>query len=70
MARERCITELGDEVKCSKCNDFWPADSEFFFFNKGRPHSWCKDCYVNDDKMKAKVQRYIDKNRAPARAAA
>ncbi|HUH59214.1 MAG TPA: hypothetical protein VL001_03975 [Candidimonas sp.] len=70
MARERRITELGEEVKCAKCNDFWPADSEFFFFNRGKPHSWCKDCYVNDDKMKAKVRRYIDKSRAPARAAA
>ncbi len=70
MARERRTTELGEEVQCAKCKDFWPEDSEFYYFTRGKPHSWCKDCYINDDKMKAKVQRFLDKVRKPASAAA
>lgn len=65
MAREQRTTELGQEVKCAKCQEFWPADKEFFYFNGTKPHSWCKDCYINDDKTKAKVQRYIAKSRRP-----
>ncbi|WP_428718548.1 hypothetical protein [Undibacterium curvum] len=61
MSRERQQSELGEEVKCAKCGEFWPADSEFFFMNKGRPHSWCKACYQNDPKIIAKTQRFLDK---------
>lgn len=62
MAREHKETELGDEIKCSKCGEFWPADAEFFFMNKGRPHSWCKACYRSDPKIIAKNQRFLDKS--------
>ncbi|WP_428719113.1 hypothetical protein [Undibacterium curvum] len=61
MSRERQQSELGEEVKCSKCGEFWPADAEFFYMNKGRPHSWCKACYRNDPKIIAKNQRFLDK---------
>jgi len=47
-------TELGTEIQCAKCLDFWPADPEFYFFSKGKAHSWCKDCYRNDPKQIAK----------------
>jgi hypothetical protein len=42
-------TEIGLEARCSKCRDYWPADSEFFYVSPdGRLHSWCKACYVQD----------------------
>jgi hypothetical protein len=37
-------TELGTEVQCCRCGEFFPADSEFFYSTKGRPHSWRKAC--------------------------
>lgn len=46
MARDVRTSELGQEVRCSKCRQFWPADQEFFFISHGRPHSWCKACYI------------------------
>jgi hypothetical protein len=60
MARQWRKTELGDEVQCANCKEFWPADSEFYFMRPGKiPHSWCKDCYVNNPKQIAKVQRAL-----------
>jgi hypothetical protein len=54
-------TELGEEVQCAKCLEFWPADVEFFYFNAGKPHSWCKACYLTDPKVIAKQQRWQEK---------
>ncbi|EEG08201.1 hypothetical protein [Pseudogulbenkiania ferrooxidans] len=51
-------TELGTEIQCAKCGEFWPAEKDFFYFHKGRPHSWCKDCYSNDPKIIAKNLRH------------
>lgn len=61
MTRQHIETELGDEVICAKCGDFWPADPEFFYFSNGKPHSWCKACYVNNPKIMAKNQRFLAK---------
>ena len=61
--RSRIETDLGTEVKCAKCGEFWPEDEEFFFFNKGRPHSWCKACYRNDPKIVAKNERWLASRR-------
>jgi formylmethanofuran dehydrogenase subunit E len=69
MSRERRETELGEEVTCAKCGEFWPADKEFFYFSNGKPHSWCKACYVNDPKMIAKKQRWLDKSAVQAGSA-
>jgi hypothetical protein len=36
------------ERRCSRCHDYWPADSEFFFSNKGKSdglNDYCKACY-------------------------
>lgn len=55
--RQRIETDAGTEVQCAKCQEFWPEDQEFFFFNKGKAHSWCKDCYRNDPKQIAKAER-------------
>lgn len=68
MARQTTETELGVEAQCARCKEFWPADNEFFYMSKGRPHSWCKACYLADEKTQQKKQRWIDKQRA-ARAA-
>lgn len=38
-------TELGEEIRCSNCAEFWPADREFFFFSNGSPVYICKACY-------------------------
>ena len=32
------------EKRCSKCGDWWPADSEFFHRNGKSLSSWCKAC--------------------------
>lgn len=42
-------TELGTECRCSRCHEWWPADAEFFFMCKGKPHTWCKACYIAND---------------------
>ena len=64
--RPRIETELGTEIKCSKCGEFWPEDNEFFFYSGGKPHSWCKACYRNDPKMVAKKERWLAAHRKVA----
>lgn len=58
MTRDIVESELGAEIQCAKCREFWPLDAEFYFFNKGRPHSWCKACYMADPKTIAKRERW------------
>ncbi|TCS35830.1 hypothetical protein EDC30_109129 [Paucimonas lemoignei] len=33
--------------RCSRCKDYWPADTEFFYQVKGDDglNQWCKACY-------------------------
>lgn len=62
--RQRIETDAGTEVLCAKCREFWPEDPEFFFFAKGKPHSWCKACYMADPKQIAKKQRSSAKQMA------
>jgi hypothetical protein len=68
-SRSQIETELGTEIKCASCGEFWPADPEFFYFSGGRPHSWCKACYLTSPLIAAKRQREVAKKRA-ARSAA
>ncbi|URL05938.1 hypothetical protein L4F92_07605 [Avibacterium sp. 21-595] len=66
MARQFIETELGIELKCSCCGEFYPADKEFFYrCNKSKWgfHSWCKACYESNDKQIAKRERWKNKNR-------
>ena len=37
-------TELGLEKSCGRCDDFWPADEEFFHKRGEGLHSYCKAC--------------------------
>lgn len=72
MTRAVVTTDIGDEIQCTKCNEFWPRDPEFFYFTKGKPHSWCKACYLNDPGTLAKRERWLTKQavvRASAREA-
>lgn len=62
MTRATIETELGTEIFCSRCQEFWPCDPEFFFFTKGKPHSWCKACYANSPSTAAKRIRYAAKH--------
>lgn len=39
------------EKRCSRCGDYWPADTEFFFAqlhssHKDGLHCMCKDCNI------------------------
>jgi hypothetical protein len=37
------------EKRCSRCKEYWPADSEFFHRVPSQLdglHGWCKACYV------------------------
>jgi hypothetical protein len=68
--RETRETELGTEVKCASCGEFWPADSEFFYFSNGRPHSWCRACYLSDPAINAKRQREVARKAAAREARA
>lgn len=40
------ITELGKEKLCCACDEYWPANEEFFY-KRGDVglHSYCKACY-------------------------
>ena len=52
MGKERLDGDGQLERQCTKCDEWWPADKEFFYTtgaNKesGRDelHPWCKACY-------------------------
>lgn len=50
----------GLEKRCTRCQDYWPADSEFFYANRGKSDGLggtCKACYLEN--------RYPDGRRQP-----
>lgn len=61
-------SELGLEVQCSQCKEFWPADQEFFYFLRGQPHSWCKACYMGSESFARKRERFLVKQKQQAAA--
>lgn len=46
--------ETGLEKFCAKCDDWWPADPEFFWVTKGKLFHCCKACYHENDKRKGR----------------
>lgn len=32
------------EKRCTKCGDFWPHDTEFFYVHEWALSSWCRAC--------------------------
>jgi hypothetical protein len=61
--RGRITTDLGDEVQCADCGEFWPEDREFYFIYGGKAHSYCKACYRANEKVIAKTERWRDQQR-------
>ncbi|NYT81392.1 hypothetical protein H0A70_07805 [Alcaligenaceae bacterium] len=61
--RPRRTTEIGEEIQCAKCKEFWPADDEFFFARPGGWRSWCKACCASDPKILASKARWLDRQR-------
>ena len=42
------MTRLGLERRCTRCGEYWPADTEFFYFQPsacGGLNCYCHDCY-------------------------
>lgn len=46
------LSDEGDlEKRCSRCKEYWPADSEFFYSNSGKGdglNEHCKACYIEN----------------------
>lgn len=42
--KPRRETEIGPEAQCSKCREWWPADTEFFGWNGGYMRGECNAC--------------------------
>lgn len=48
------------EQTCTKCNESWPADTEFFFADKGKAlgiSNTCKACFEELPSVKARRAR-------------
>lgn len=58
------FSEVGREILCSPCKEYWPADTEFFHSvpsQKDGLNGWCKACYAewqNSKKAKLKELEY------------
>ena len=65
MARESIQTELGEELQCSRCRSFWPADEEFYSRVRagGAFKSWCKACLIADDRDRAQRRQSAEVSR-------
>ena len=54
MVKRVINTELGTERRCTKCNEYWPEDSEFFYTSGGKIQQPCKACYCELPSRKAR----------------
>jgi hypothetical protein len=48
------FSTVGLEKRCSRCCDYWPADSEFFYTVPSKAdglNDWCKAC-CNENRRK------------------
>ncbi|MEQ4538046.1 MAG: hypothetical protein ABN479_03785 [Billgrantia sp.] len=50
-------TEIGPQRLCSKCNEWWPDDAEFFYQSNGKSRQPCKACYAELPSVIAKEER-------------
>lgn len=48
--------QIGKQKRCTKCGEYWPADTEFFYRGNGKDglHTWCKAC-VNDETYRRRM---------------
>jgi hypothetical protein len=50
------FTDAGREKRCPRCDEFWPADTEFYYSTPSKADglsSWCKSCYLTWKQEKA-----------------
>ena len=50
----------GPEKFCTRCNEWWPADREFFYpqaDSAGGLFYWCKACYAEWKRGRAAIKR-------------
>lgn len=67
--QNRTVTEIGEELQCSKCDDWWPADAEFYFLSKGKLVQPCKACYYELPSVIAKTKkRHANNIKVPGHA--
>ena len=61
----RISDEFGLEYRCCKCEEFFPADLEFFYksSNGSGLASWCKACLEADPKRIARKNRWREKDK-------
>ncbi|MDF3931376.1 hypothetical protein [Pseudomonas citronellolis] len=46
----------GVEQLCSKCDEYWPFDAEFFFKgSNGKLYTYCKACYYEMPSMQKRL---------------
>jgi hypothetical protein len=59
---ERDTEDLGIVRLCRKCEEEWPVDDEFWFFQvrRGKRHvmGYCKACWSDRDRSKYKGRYY------------
>lgn len=49
--RSMAHTSNGLEMRCGRCGDFWPFDTQFFYATghaDGGLHRWCRSCCALD----------------------
>jgi hypothetical protein len=59
MVKRVISTELGTERRCTKCNEYWPEDSEFFYTSGGKIQQPCKACYCELPSRKARKANQV-----------
>ena len=55
-------TDLGEEKRCARCGEYWPADEEFFAAcknNKSGLHSYCRAC-CTERKVKSYERKAVE----------
>lgn len=45
-------TDIGTEIRCAKCREYWPSDD--YSTASGRKHSYCKVCFAAYQKSRRK----------------
>lgn len=54
------ISNIGRELQCSKCNEYWPADTQFYHSKpcvKSGLQDWCKACYNEWDRERRELKK-------------
>lgn len=57
------------EKRCNKCDEHWPADTEFFYRQAGRPDglgSICKACYSETPSVIRRNERKARRAEVPS----